>query len=413
MTKLALDMSNIDWRGLVGGFLKFVSEEMREKEHQDDDVEVTGGKPIAAGVLYCCRPDFDGRGLRVLLLKRSAKEENYAGHWAIPGGGIDPGETPEQAAKRECSEEIGRAPDELDLLKRDSLALGDEYLTFRAWTDDEFEPQLNAEHTRFKWVAIDGEWPSPIHPAVKELLEQVKADDGMRKSLSMDDGFYVLIAADEAPVGPFKTREEADAVARGWEPAAIAMDKATVRTFDADGRMHVAVSHISKATVSPYFGKEIPGHEEMGLKPDGVYHLLRDPQELAKAAPTFNNLPLLSKHVPVTADDFPQDLVVGSLGTDATFAGGYLDNSIVVWNRQGIDLVESKKQKQLSAAYRYKPDMTPGTWNGMKFDGVMRSIIGNHVALVETGRAGPDVVIGDSDPFEDEWERIADALEAM
>ncbi len=180
----------------------------------------------------------------------------------------------------------------------------------------------------------------------------------------------------------------------------VAMDRATVRSYDADGRLHVATSHISKATVNPYMGKEIPGFEELGLKPDAIYQLLRDPQELAKAAPTFNNLPLLSRHVPVTADSPEQGLVIGSTGTDAIFTDGYLDNSLVVWVKSAIDLIESETQKELSSAYRYRPDMTPGSFGGIRYDGVMRDIVGNHVALVEKGRAGSDVVVGDAIPKE-------------
>ncbi len=40
--------------------------------------------------------------------------------------------------------------------------------------------------------------------------------------------------------------------------------------------------------------------------------------------------------------------------------------------------------------------MTPGTYAGVRYDGVMRDIAANHVALVRKGRAGPDVVVGDS-----------------
>ena len=43
--------------------------------------------------------------------------------------------------------------------------------------------------------------------------------------------------------------------------------------------------------------------------------------------------------------------------------------------------------------------MTTGTYDGVEYDGVMRDIIGNHVALVEVGRAGSDVVVADSNPF--------------
>jgi hypothetical protein len=40
--------------------------------------------------------------------------------------------------------------------------------------------------------------------------------------------------------------------------------------------------------------------------------------------------------------------------------------------------------------------MTPGTIDGQSYDGVMRDIVANHVAIVVEGRAGPDVVVGDS-----------------
>jgi hypothetical protein len=178
----------------------------------------------------------------------------------------------------------------------------------------------------------------------------------------------------------------------------LAFDR-SVRTVDVDGRLRVGLSRISKSNVCPYLGREIPGAEALGLLPDQIYMLLRDPVELAKAADSFNSLPLLSKHVPVTADDHQPDLVVGSTGTDAAFDGTYLTNSLVVWESVAIAGIQSKEQCELSCAYRYTPDMTPGTFEGIEFVGRMTNIIGNHVALVETGRAGADVVVGDQDPF--------------
>jgi mutator protein MutT len=43
---------------------------------------------------------------RALLLKRSDNAD-HPGEWCFPGGGIEPGETAEQAAAREVTEEIG------------------------------------------------------------------------------------------------------------------------------------------------------------------------------------------------------------------------------------------------------------------------------------------------------------------
>lgn len=177
----------------------------------------------------------------------------------------------------------------------------------------------------------------------------------------------------------------------------MAFDK-SMRSIDADGRLHVETTNISKAAVNPYMGREIPNWQELGLDGDKVYHLLRHPDELERAAPTFNNLPVLSKHVPVTADEHHPDLVVGSTGTDAEFVDGFLRNSMVIWAAPSIEKVESEEQRELSSAYRYTPDMTAGVWEGVAYDGIMRDIVGNHVALVDEGRAGPDVIVADRKP---------------
>ena len=169
----------------------------------------------------------------------------------------------------------------------------------------------------------------------------------------------------------------------------------SVRRFDEDGRLHVAVSNISKAAVNPYRGAEIPGWQALGLSPDEIYLLLRDPDELRKAAPTFNNLQILARHVPVSAGEPSRDLTVGSTGTDAEFEDPYLKNSLVFWDAAAIAGVESGQLRELSAGYYYDADMTPGEFRGQRYDGVMRNIRGNHVAQVEKGRAGADVVVMD------------------
>ena len=43
----------------------------------------------------------------LLLTRRAGELRNHAGQWALPGGRIDAGETPEQAALRELHEEVG------------------------------------------------------------------------------------------------------------------------------------------------------------------------------------------------------------------------------------------------------------------------------------------------------------------
>jgi hypothetical protein len=180
----------------------------------------------------------------------------------------------------------------------------------------------------------------------------------------------------------------------------LAFDRQSVRSYDADGRLHVALTNISKANVCPYYGSEIPGFVELGLEPTKVYKLWRDPDELAKGAATFNNLPLLRRHIQVSADEPSKDDVVGSIGSDVTFNSPYLCASLCIWDSEAIAGIEAEKIEELSSAYRYNADMTPGaTPDGEAYDGRMTNIIGNHLALVEVGRAGSDVVVADHNPF--------------
>lgn len=178
----------------------------------------------------------------------------------------------------------------------------------------------------------------------------------------------------------------------------MAFDKSN-RKIDVDGRLHVKKSHISKATINPYHGREIPDFEALGLQADKVYNLLRDPRELEKAAPTFARLPILSEHVPVTVDAPRPDLVVGAIGSEVTFNAPYLDADICIWDAAAIAGIETNSVRELSCAYRYVPVMQPGEFEGQVYDGIMTQIQGNHLALVELGRAGSDVVVSDQNPF--------------
>lgn len=179
----------------------------------------------------------------------------------------------------------------------------------------------------------------------------------------------------------------------------LAYDRASVRRIDHDGRLHVELTNISKANICPYYGREIPGAEALGLKPNTIYRLFRSPDELKKGADTSNNIQLMQVHDPVTPEAPKQMKVVGTTGTDAVFEAPYLKNSLAVWVQSAIDLIDSDEKKELSCAYHYVADMTSGTYEGEPYDGVMREIRFNHVALVEQGRAGPDVMVQDEMPI--------------
>lgn len=178
--------------------------------------------------------------------------------------------------------------------------------------------------------------------------------------------------------------------------SALAFDASSARTVDENGFLHVTSSHITKATVNPYYGREIPGWQAAGLDPEKIYYGLRDPRELQKSLRTWEGLPLHIEHHIDSADE-PRKLTrVGAVGTGAVWNAPYIDAPLTVWDRAAIDAIEDGSFRELSCAYRYDPDFTPGQHEGVAYDFIMRNIRGNHVALVEEGRAGPDVVVADA-----------------
>ncbi len=168
------------------------------------------------------------------------------------------------------------------------------------------------------------------------------------------------------------------------------------RRIDSNGFLHVAFCNISKECISPYYGSEIPHCNEYGLNPDKVYYGYRSAKNLEEGASSFNGLPLLREHHIEHAEKPQKEHRVGSLGTECRYASPYLQNSIIVTDAEAIRKIETGERVELSAAYAYEPVFEAGVFEGQAYDFVMTQIKGNHVALVEEGRAGPDVVVADS-----------------
>lgn len=77
----------------------------------------------SAAVVIAVTTDDNGTPA-ILLTRRPARMGRHAGQYALPGGKVDPGETAEQAAFRELSEELG-----LDLPPEALLGRLDDYAT--------------------------------------------------------------------------------------------------------------------------------------------------------------------------------------------------------------------------------------------------------------------------------------------
>lgn len=181
----------------------------------------------------------------------------------------------------------------------------------------------------------------------------------------------------------------------------LAFDRGSVREKDRNGFLHVKISPLTRVQVAPYYGREIPGFEELGLERDKIYYGYRPEEELKKESTinSVNGIPIQLRHHADFADNPAKETRIGATGTEATYKSPFLMNSLHFFDKKAIDLIESDAMKELSLAYRYKPDFkSSGEINGQKYDFTMRDLSGNHLALVEKGRAGREVLVYDENP---------------
>jgi uncharacterized protein len=192
---------------------------------------------------------------------------------------------------------------------------------------------------------------------------------------------------------------------------AFAFDRAATsgRYLDIDGRLHVPESVISRAEVSGYLGRELISAGATGLDPDRMYAMLRPPGELMKAARSFHGVPLLSRHVPVSAQNPQREYIIGTV-LNPHFEEPFLKAELVFWDALAIGRVEAMEAKKagqaLSCGYRFSPIMRDFTYEGQHADGLMVNLVGNHVAAVESARV-TTAMVGDGAPALTSFEAAA------
>ncbi|NND83342.1 MAG: CoA pyrophosphatase [Gammaproteobacteria bacterium] len=93
------------------------------RTHIEQNLAATTRLPIkdkalgrAAVVIAVVEPTSDAEPPYFLLTRRASQLRQHAGQFALPGGKVDAGESPEQAALRELQEELGIAVDEQNIL---------------------------------------------------------------------------------------------------------------------------------------------------------------------------------------------------------------------------------------------------------------------------------------------------------
>ncbi|MBT2677324.1 (deoxy)nucleoside triphosphate pyrophosphohydrolase [Streptomyces sp. ISL-14] len=112
-------------------------------------------------------------GGRLLAARRSAPEE-LAGRWELPGGKVEPGETPEAALVRELREELGVDAEVVERVPG-QWPLKPPYV-LRVWMarlPGGDQPKPLQDHDMLRWLAPgelwDVDWLDQDVPAVREV----------------------------------------------------------------------------------------------------------------------------------------------------------------------------------------------------------------------------------------------------
>lgn len=110
---------------------------------------------------------------RILLLQRSGKVGSYRGQWAGVSGYIEPGESPEAAARRELKEELGSTTARLvRSLAPQSFRDGDVVWTVHAFLFDarSAEVKVDWEHQAYEWVLPEDVSRYATVPGLQKLV---------------------------------------------------------------------------------------------------------------------------------------------------------------------------------------------------------------------------------------------------
>lgn len=155
----------------------------------------------------------------------------------------------------------------------------------------------------------------------------------------------------------------------------------------------VADARIARTGIQNYLGWEVG-------KPDMAQVRVYRP-----GSEVFSDATLKSAaHRPVT-NDHPdeqvtsknwKDVAVGQTGDEVSGEGIFIRVPLMVSDEKTILAIEGGKQ-ELSAGYTCDLDWTAGTTpTGDEYDAIQKNIRLNHVAIVQQGRAGKQVRIGDA-----------------
>lgn len=121
----------------------------------------------------------------------------------------------------------------------------------------------------------------------------------------------------------------------------------------------------------------------------------RAPEDVAlpESLASFAGKSVTDEHPPVLLDSAnTKNYQKGFTGSEIVYDNGFVRAIMTITDQELIDKIQRGDATEVSAGYRVVFDANPGsTPDGEPYDGRQKEIIGNHVAVVKTGRAGPQV----------------------
>ncbi len=149
--------------------MKLILESWRKflSEGDDDDQETAPDYPVSSAATIV----FDEEG-RVLILRRGKTAPWMPGRWSLPGGGIDPKESPKQAAVRETAEETSLQIQTLSHLvtidyPEEGWAAAFFVSKAGEWSG---EVELDYENDKYSWISSTEIKQYSFIPTVEEAL---------------------------------------------------------------------------------------------------------------------------------------------------------------------------------------------------------------------------------------------------
>ncbi len=158
----------LDWSGL----------RQRMQAHVDAfdrrELPLEGRRHAAVALVITAGAHGRSREPSFVLTRRASRLKDHAGQWALPGGRLDDGETPGQAALREMREEVG-----LDLPPENVIGTLDDYPTRSGfvitpvvvWAGEEVELKPNPAEVAHAYQVPLAELEKPAVPQLRRIPE--------------------------------------------------------------------------------------------------------------------------------------------------------------------------------------------------------------------------------------------------